>query len=70
MTICRSLNSNIGADIAVTGDIETKPWDLPDIRGTITEGELPEHVEATLDSQRYEPEHQAVSLYLQRFRLI
>ncbi len=55
---------------SVTGHVETKPWDLPDIRGSVQKGDLPVNVEARLDSQRYEPEHQAVSLFLQRISLI
>ncbi|HTV54293.1 MAG TPA: hypothetical protein VMI06_05195, partial [Terriglobia bacterium] len=39
--------------VSVTGDIEQRPWDLPDIRATTTQGNLPLNVQLALDSQRY-----------------
>jgi hypothetical protein len=56
--------------LAVTGEVEIEPWDLPDIRTVVPRGDLPPNVQFQLDSQRYNPKHQAISLFLRRLSLI
>jgi hypothetical protein len=46
-------------------DLDDKPWELPDIRGAVPQGELPLDVELTLDGQRYDTHH-AVTILLKR----
>jgi hypothetical protein len=53
-----------GAYHSVT-DVDSKPWDLPDIRGNIPKGFLLPNFEVRLDGQRYDT-HNAVSVTLWR----
>ena len=52
--------------VSVGGTLEKDAWELPDIRGKVPAGELPENVEALLDSQRYAPTHQAMTVRIKR----
>jgi hypothetical protein len=53
---------------SVTG-FEDKPWDLPDIRGSVEEGILLPNIHVTLDGQRYDKQR-AVTVNLWRITLI
>ena len=52
---------------SITGGVENRPWDLPDIRGPLSSaaGPLDENLEVELTGQRYDT-HQAITLRLKR----
>jgi hypothetical protein len=46
-------------------DVDEKPWDLPDIRGDVPQGDLPENLVVELFGKRHDT-HQAMNIQLQR----
>ncbi len=60
----------VDAHESVTGNIETKLYELSDIKGQIPKGPLPLRVHARLDSQPYSPERRAMSVFFTRISLI
>jgi hypothetical protein len=59
----------VDAHESVTGNVETKLYELSDIKGQIPKGPLPLLVHARLDSPLY-PERRAISVFFTRISLI
>lgn len=55
----------IASPSASITDIDKKPWDLPDIRGDVQDGDLPENLVIELFGQRQDT-HQDMRVELQR----
>ena len=54
----------VDAHESVIGNIETKLYELSDLKGQIPKGPLPLQVHARLDTQPYGPEQRAMSVFL------